>query len=84
MTNRQTALLLLLLTTVANLMIIILYFVVLLFMTLYFLHDYLEHYGSSIILLPLILSFVASFFSSRLLMKWADRKWQINRYLGQK
>ncbi|WGK69168.1 hypothetical protein P0082_11900 [Candidatus Haliotispira prima] len=81
MNIKQKRLLFLLSATLVNLVITIACFAVLLLLTLRFLDGYLEIYGGTLLLIPLVVSVAVSFFSYRTLLRWADRKWQINRHL---
>ena len=84
MTRQQKSLLFLLVATVVNLVITIGYFLIFLVLSLYFLKPYLAQYGSSLLFLPLVGSILASFFSYRALVKWAERKWKFQQYLGRR
>ena len=84
MTRQQKSALFLLVATVVNLVITIGYFGLFLVLTLYFLKPYLVQYGSSLLLFPLVASILASFFSYRALIKWAERKWKFQEHLGRR
>ncbi len=80
MNQRKKALLFLLLATLVNLVITIVYFIVFLLLALYF-RNYLGNYRGILLLGPLVASVIASFFSYRALLRWANRKWNISQHL---
>ena len=84
MTRQQKSLLFLLVATAVNLVITTGYFLLFLVLTLVFLKPYLAQYGSNLLLLPLVVSVLASFFSYRALIKWAERKWHFQQHLGRR